>query len=208
VGDYLTKQRFWDRFNFNADTLPPQYRTRLVTTTSLGDIIDIERRDGIAEEVAGSVMELLSNEQVSVDLEMVGEIVIELVQNFADHSRRTFAAFAAQWFPNRKRLDLVVADCGVGIRASLASNPKFAHVASMPHSDVAALAFEAEVTARRGGGGTGLTVVRDYAKRLGAILRLSTFDGFVVLGPATGYRGRMAHDLPGVQVDVRIPTGG
>ncbi len=205
---YLTDQNFWPRFNFDPEGLPPQCRTPLRTTTSLGNIVDIERRDGIADEVATAVMDLLSTERVSVDLEMVGEIVVELVQNFADHSGRALAAFAAQWFPNRNRLDLVIADCGVGIRASLASNPTYARVARMRHPDVAALAFEPQVTARRGGGGTGLTIVRDYTKRLGAILRLSTCDGYVELGPAASYRGHMAYDLPGVQVEVRIPTSG
>ncbi len=208
VRAYLTAQNFWERFNFNADKLPPECRARLRTTTSLGNIVDIERGERIAEDVALAVMELLSREQVAVNLEMVGEIIVELVQNFADHSGRTLAAFAAQWFPRGHRLDLVIGDCGMGIRASLVRNPKFARVAFMPNADVADLAFQALVTARPGGGGTGLTVVREHAQRLGARLRLSTGDGFVSYSPGGGMLGRMAYDLPGVQVEVRIPTGG
>jgi hypothetical protein len=208
VRRYLTAQNFWDRFNFNPKRMPLECRTPLRTTTSLNDIVDLECRDGVADSVAAAVMELLSGERVSVELEPIGEIVAELVQNFADHARRTLAAFAAQWFPQRSRLDIVIGDCGVGIRESLARNPKLRHVAAMPHDAAAVLAFEPGVTARTSGGGTGLTIVRDHARCLKATVRLSTGDGYVVLPPSGGYRGRMAYHLPGVQVEVRIPTGG
>lgn len=205
---YLTRQNFWERFNFNADELPPDCRQRLRTTTSLNDIIDIERREGIGDELSLAVMEMLSREGVDVDLASIGEIVGELVENFREHAERTLAAFAVQWYPKGSRIDVVIGDCGVGIRQSLARNPSHRALATRPHDEVAVRAFEAGVTTRPSGGGTGLTVVREHAQRLRGMLRLSTGDGYVSFDRRGSFRGRMRYDLPGVQVEVSIPTRG
>jgi hypothetical protein len=90
----------------------------------------------------------------------IAELVSELVDNFAQHSERPLAAFTMQWYPQRHRIVLAIGDCGVGIRSSLASNPKHAHVASFSHHQAALIAFEPLVS-RRLEGGTGLTEVRD-----------------------------------------------
>lgn len=206
VRDYLTRQRFWDRFQFDPASLPPDMLRPITSTTSLNNIIDIERRSGAAEEVADAVVQVLHSESVQVNLGGVGEMVVELVDNFVQHSLGPPAAFMMQWFPRLDRLELAIGDCGVGIRRSLARNPNYAGVAARPHDEAAALALEPGVTGNVGGGGTGLTEVCDTVRSLGGGMRLSTGDGYVWIHRQGAYRGRMSFDLPGVQVEIFVPA--
>lgn len=208
VRDYLTRQRFWKRFNFDLRSpgLPPDMLRRMTSTTSLNDVIDIERRSGAAEEVADAVVQVLHRASVQVDLGAVNEMVGELVDNFVQHSRGPLAAFMMQWFPRLDRLELAIGDCGVGIRRSLARNPNYAGVAARPHDEAAALALKPGVTGNVGGGGTGLTEVCDTVRSLGGGMRLSTGDGYVWIHQQGSYRGRMSFDLPGVQVEIFVPA--
>jgi hypothetical protein len=114
--NYLTRQNFWQRFNFDPNTLDPALLRRFSTDTSLGDIVDIERRPGIDEEVALAVRNVLERSPLSgTDLELMEEVVAELVSNFARHSRGPLAALAMQWYPQRKTIRLAIGDCGIGI---------------------------------------------------------------------------------------------
>jgi hypothetical protein len=126
VLEYLARQNFWQRFNFNPDTVAAMGLLRHMTSTSLNDIVDIERRDGIAEEISAAVLEVLCPgpiPRVPVNVGAVAEIVSELVHNFALHAEGPLAAFMLQHYPKARRLDLAIGDCGIGIRASLVTNP-------------------------------------------------------------------------------------
>lgn len=209
--EYLTRQNFWERFNFDPTTLPASLLRRITTDTSLNDIVDIERRAGIAEEVAEAVAEVLCPgryPRVPVDVGAVGEMVSELVDNFAEHAQGPLAAFAMQWYPKAHRFDLAIGDCGVGVRHSLSANPPFAYVASLSHHEAAALAFQPKVTAKPSGGGTGLWDVRDAVRQLGGRMRLATGDGYVQDWRGQMRMGQMAFELPGVQVEISIPLRG
>jgi hypothetical protein len=208
---YLTRQNFWQRFNFDPATLTPDLLHRMTTSTSLNDIVDIEPRPYIAEEVAQAVVEVLcpgSVPRIAVEVGIVGEMVSELVDNFAEHAQGPLAAFTMQLYPNGRRFDLAIGDCGVGIRGSLAGNPQYAHVASLPHHEVALLAFHPGVTAKQSGGGTGLWDVRDAVRRLSGVLRLATGDGYVQARGDQMKRGSMQFDLAGVQIEISIPIRG
>ncbi|MGH7988219.1 MAG: hypothetical protein ACREQX_18280 [Candidatus Binataceae bacterium] len=61
---YLARQNFFDRFNFDPATVPEDLLRRFTTGTSLNDIVDIERRDGIDEEMAPTRSEPLARRRV------------------------------------------------------------------------------------------------------------------------------------------------
>lgn len=204
VRNYLARQNFWERFNFHPDTIKAENLRRFTTSTSLNDIIDIEKRTYIAEDIADAAKRLLRTNSVRVNTAEIEVIVCELVDNFARHSERTLAAFHMQYYPNRKHVVIAIGDCGIGIRASLATNPKYKSLMSYPHYEVALKSFEPLIT-RLPEGGTGLTDVKDGVIRLNGRMILSTGDGYVIMTDTDIKYGQMAYDLPGVQIELMFP---
>lgn len=203
---YLTRQNFWGRFNFSHNVIEREKLNRITTRTSLNDIVDIENTATIAEDVALQVKNVLRINRVNTSIPDVANSVCELVDNFARHSRETLAAFHMQYYPNRNEIALAIADCGIGIRSSLSSNPCYSDLATEPHHVAALKAFEPGVT--RSEGGMGLTEVRDSIVNLNGKLLLSTGDEFIIMDNQHTTYGKMAYDLTGVQIEVSFPVGG
>ena len=178
--DYLARVNFWERFNFNPEIIEQEKLRRFSSTTSFNDMLDIEKTNTIAEDIAENVRWIIRNNAVGVDADMMAEVVSELVDNFAQHSQRLLAACAMQYYPAIGRMIFAIGDCGIGIRGSLASNPQYAYLAERPHREAAALAFEPLVS-RKIEGGTGLTEVADAVMAAKGRLLLSTGDGYVKL---------------------------
>ena len=201
---YLARQNFWERFNFDPECIKNENLRRLTSSTSLNDILDIEKRDEIAEDIAKGVLQVLRRNSVAVPVGLVAELMCELVDNFARHSERTLAAVLMQYYPNLRRVVLAIGDCGVGIRSSLAYNPRYTYLAGQPHHVAALKAFEPLVS-RCSEGGTGLTEVRDEIMGLQGQLTLATGDGYVTITARQTLYGQMAYELPGVQIQLSIP---
>jgi len=202
--NYLARQNFWSRFNFSPETIRAGNLNRFTSSTSLNDIVDIEEREGIAEDIMFKILKVLRRNCVAVDTRLVAELICEIVDNFARHSECTWAAIAMQYYPNLHHIVIAVGDCGIGIRASLTSNPKYSHMVDSPHCEVAMKAFEPLVS-RLPEGGTGLMEVRDGILKLGGGLTLATGDGYVIIHEGECKLGTMAYDLAGVQMSFSIP---
>ena len=209
VTQYLNSQKFWDRYNIAGTASDLQSLRRHGRFTSLRDIIDIESDHWIAESVGDMVTEVLRRNAVRVDVELVAEVVIELVDNFSRHSGQQLASCAMQLYPTRGELHFAVGDCGVGIRSSLAMNPRYEGLSSAPHHEAAAKALEDGVTGSSEGG-TGFGTVRGDVLELGGKMTLRTGDGWVHIEADREdvQSGTMRYDLPGVQVEVVIPVEG
>lgn len=54
----------------------------------------------------------------------------------------------------------------------------------------------------------GLTEVMDTVNNLGGQLVLSSGDEYVIINAHQVAYGKMAYDLPGVQIEVSLPVGG
>lgn len=201
---YLTTQNFWGRFNFNPAVVSEENLWRMTNTTSLNDVVDIEKRPGVAEEIGAAVLALLRRNRVGVRQDIVAELVAELADNFAQHSGRELAVFMIQRYPRIHRVDLAFGDCGVGIRASLAGTERFGYLSDQPHWEAALQAFEPGVTSKREGG-FGLTDVRETINVLNGHLALATGDGWVQVSGGETRHGQMAYDLPGVQIELSFP---
>lgn len=202
--NYLARQNFWERFNFHPDVIKEENLRRFTTSTSLNNIVDIEKREYVAEDIADAVKGILRKNSVRVNIAEIEVVVCELVENFARHSERTLAAFHMQYYPTRNHLVLAIGDCGVGIRASLATNPKYKTLLKRPHCEAALKSFEPLIT-RLPEGGTGLTDVKDVVTRLNGMMKLATGDGYVTITDKGVHYGQMAYDLPGVQMELLFP---
>lgn len=205
---YLARQNFWKRFNFNPHVIKEENLRRFTTSTSPNDIVDVEKRDGIAEDIAEEILKVLHRNGVNVKIGIIAEVLSELVDNFSRHSGHTLAAVVVQYYPNLKRVLLAIGDCGIGIRSSLSSNPSYKYLANGPHYEAALKAFESLVS-RTPGYGTGLTEVREQVINLGGHLTLATGDGYVIINKeGVAKFGQMAYDLPGVQIQLSFPEEG
>lgn len=201
--EYLARVNFWERFNFVLDLSQREKLRRFTSSTSFNDILDIENVETIAEDISDQVRWIIRNNAVNVDADMMAEVVAELVDNFAQHSQRSLAACAMQYYPAIRRVVFAIGDCGIGIRGSLALNPRYAYLAQRPHHEAADLAFQPLVS-RKQEGGTGLTEVADAVTAAKGRLLLSTGDGYVRIESGRKEIGRMALDLPGVQIELSL----
>ena len=198
---YLARVRFWQRFNFSVKTIKQLSLVRFTSSTSLNDIVDIEKTETIAEDVSEAILKVLHQNTVRVNRTLIAELVAELVDNFAQHSKTSLAACAMQYYPRLRRVVFAIGDCGVGIRASLSSNARYADLGQRPHHEAALRAFDPLVS-RRPEGGTGLA---EGVADEGGELVLATGDGYVRMIGGRTQIGYQNFDLPGVQIEISFP---
>lgn len=177
---------------------------RFITRTSLNDIVDVEKHDNIADEICFQVKEILIATGSRLSPSTIALMISELVDNFAQHSKRNLAALALQYYPQPGNLMIAVGDCGVGIRSSLASNRKYAWLKKEPNYIAALEALKPGVS-RKPQGGTGFTDVLDGVADLGGELRLATGDEYISVEKGEANYGAMNFDLPGVQLEISLP---
>lgn len=205
--DYLARQRFWERFNFSEDSVRQESLRRITTSTSLNDIVDIEKSDYIGEDIGDMVRDvLISNGCYSPSPVQMGGIVAELVDNFAQHSYRHLAALALQFYPRLGTLRLAIGDCGVGIRESLLENPKHGWLEDQPHHVAAKEALKAGIS-RKPEGGVGFVDVLNGIDELGGQLLLATGNEYISVRKGRIAHGGMRYDLTGVQIELVLPAG-
>ena len=206
VRSYLATQRFGERFNIASD---PAEASQLLfdNRTSFNEVVDIQRGPYVAEDIGQRVFELLRNNSVRVDVPQVEQWISELVDNFSQHSGEDLAACAVQWYPQHRRLDFAIGDCGIGIRSSLSRNNRYSDFGTKRHEEAAVKALEPGV-GRKSEGGMGLTDVSEEVASSGGSLFLSTGDGWVQVIGDDVRSGNQLYDLPGVQVELSVPEGG
>lgn len=200
----LAGQRFFQRFNFDPTSIDAELLRPFAPDTSLGDVADIERRAGIAESITNDMMDVLANAGVNVRISAIAEIISELIDNFEQHSGKQLASLAMQCDGRMRQVKVALGDCGVGIRKSLASQPKHSYLRLRPDFTAALKAFE-PLASRKREGGMGLVDVKEGIQELGGELTLSTGKGYVQFKGVRTYYGEMAYNPPGVQIDLSIP---
>jgi anti-sigma regulatory factor (Ser/Thr protein kinase) len=204
---YLDQQRYWLRFNCNIETLPRERLNFLSEAATLNDILDIDNRPNIVEDVADQVLRILTNSVVKVDNAAVVEIVSELVDNFTQHAETPLAAMVLQYYPERHQITIGFGDGGIGFRASLLKNQKYEYLAVIPHYEAALKAYD-PLASRIDERGVGLTYLREQVIKARGQLLLATGDGFVKINRHRTEMGMMRYSLPGVQIEVALPEAG
>ena len=203
---YMESQNFLERFNFDKKPDESVFR-RFGLNTSFNDIVDLENRVEIADEIGLRVRDLLrNNSTIRVNVGLVETLVVELVDNFQQHADAELAACTVQWYPKLNRIDFAIGDCGVGIRSSLSKKDEWKYLVSRSHRDAAVMALEPLVS-RKSEGGMGLTEVKRAIEQVGGHFFLSTGDGWVSVAQDGIHFGQQQYDLSGVQIEISIPTG-
>jgi len=208
AANYLTIQKFWERFNITPDKVRPDFITLCDNATSLNDIvaIDMAKLPFVDEEISEAIAKVLQNNRVDINIGSFTELVSELVHNFKIHSgsQCECAAATMQLYPNMKEIVFAIGDCGCGIRHTLSGNPLYEYLAKEPHYQSAIKAFELLVSCRPDGG-MGLTDVKDAVLELNGSVTLTTGDGYVVYSRSGQWAGSTFYDLPGVQIGFVVP---
>ena len=140
----------------------------------------------------------------AVDITAIADVISEIIDNFAQHSGQQLASLAMQYRPRWHQIAIALGDCGVGIRQSLATQPKYSYLKKRPDWLAARMAFQPLVTSKREGG-MGLVDAKESILHMGGRLFLSTGKGYVEFSGARTYYGDMAYNLPGVQIILSIP---
>lgn len=126
----------------------------------------------------------------------------ELAENVLHHAASPIGGFAAaQGWPRSRQFEIAIADVGVGIRASLTNNPRYADIGD----DVTAIstALEPRVTATpERNSGIGLFVTRLLLRANGGVLVVRSGLGEVYSGAQEGAREAMV-SFPGTLVALR-----
>lgn len=140
------------------------------------------------------------------------EALVEIGANVIQHAGARVGFVAAQRFENAyqgrvpPRLQLVVGDAGIGIRASLAAGRPEA--AGMSDEQAILLALREGVTGKPGtNSGVGLSTVREYADAFMGILRVRSGEGMVVRRRRV-QSSRLVPGLPGTIVAVELASPG
>ena len=128
----------------------------------------------------------------------------DLAENVLQHAEIHVGVATAAAYPNTGELEMAVADCGIGIRASLAKNPDHADVAG----DVEAIrrSLQPGATGDPGvGGGDGLFLTHRVVKEVGGTLVVHSGEGRAHLSEDPASTGACT-ELKGTLVAIRART--
>ena len=132
--------------------------------------------------------------------------VFEVFQNAVIHSDSELGIFVCgQFFPQKQRLDLTIADAGVGIRENVRRYFQDPKIASVP---AIRWALAEGHTTKKGKqpGGLGLKFLHDFARlNMGRIHIVSRF-GFYEFNAGEESIAKMAGDYPGTTVTLEVNT--
>ena len=132
--------------------------------------------------------------------------VFEVYQNAVIHSQSSVGLFiCGQFYPQLQRLDLTIADAGVGIRTNVRRRlgPKINSVEAIRWA-----LQEGNTTKRQGQpGGVGLKFLTDFIELNGGRIQIASRYGFYEYLDSRGTFSKLIADLPGTTVNLEINTG-
>jgi signal transduction histidine kinase len=131
--------------------------------------------------------------------------VFEVFQNAVNHSESRLGIFiCGQFYPQLQRLDLTIADAGVGIRTTVR------HHLKKNISSVAAIrwALEAGHTTKIGPqpGGVGLKFLKDFISRNQGKIQIVSRFGLYEFHNQQESCAKLSHDFPGTAINLEINT--
>lgn len=133
------------------------------------------------------------------------ESIFEIFSNAVLHSRSILGIFnCGQYFPNRERLNLTVADLGVGIRKNVIDHLR----TDIPAEDAIEWATQGSNTTKRGDvpGGLGLKLLREFIDLNGGCMQIVSDSGYWRRLDGDTTKRKLPHGYPGTVVSVEINT--
>lgn len=138
---------------------------------------------------------------------MFRQSVFEVFQNVVIHSRSELGVFiCGQFYPQLQRLDLTIADAGVGIRTNVRRflrNNKLTSVAALKW------ALQAGNTTKTGTqpGGVGLKFLKDFIELNGGKIQIASRYGYYEYNRGAESFSKLTADFTGTAVNLEINTG-
>lgn len=132
--------------------------------------------------------------------------LFEVFQNAVIHSESELGIFVCgQFFPQKQRLDLTIADAGIGIRDNVRryfNDPKIASVPAIRW------ALQEGHTTKKGKqpGGLGLKFLHDFARLNNGRIHIVSRFGFYEFSNGQEYFAKLNNDFSGTTVTVEVNT--
>lgn len=132
--------------------------------------------------------------------------VFEVFQNAVIHSESALGIFVCgQWFPQKQKLDLTIADAGIGIRETVRryfNDPKIASVPAIRW------ALQEGHTTKKGRqpGGLGLKFLQDFARLNKGRIHIVSRFGFYEFNAGQVTFAKLENDFPGTTVTLEVNT--
>ena len=201
--NYLNRQNFFERFNIRVidealllDFDPYKYSFEMV---------DISKDYGLSDSIAKKISDVIHYKDIGVPVEEFCEISAELVDNFVIHSEENRGVMVLQYFPKKRSLCMAIGDCGIGIRASLSKNPKFAYLINRSHDEAIRKAIELGASRLEEERGYGFYEVIEKISECKGEFSLVSFGGYLRITNGIRKTGHMKFELPGVQIEFSLP---
>ncbi len=132
--------------------------------------------------------------------------IFEVFQNAVIHSESKLGIFACgQFFPQKQKLDLTIADAGIGIRENVRryfNNPKIASVPAIRW----ALREGNTTKTKAQPGGLGLKLLHDFVKLNKGKIQIASRFGFYQFESGAENFTKMSGDFPGTAVTIEVNT--
>jgi signal transduction histidine kinase len=132
--------------------------------------------------------------------------LFEVFQNAVIHSESELGIFVCgQFFPQKQKLDLTIADAGIGIRDAVRRYFQDKRIASVP---AIRWALEEGHTTKKGKqpGGLGLKFLHDFARLNKGRIHIVSRYGFYEFREGTESFAKMTGDYPGTVVTLEVNT--
>jgi hypothetical protein len=129
--------------------------------------------------------------------------IFEVFQNAVTHSDSRLGIFVCgQFYPHEQRLNITIADAGVGIRSKVQAYLR----SEMSSGDAICWALKGGNTTRTGSrpGGVGLKFLHDFVERNRGKMQIVSGNGFYDYGKGCGTLTQA--ELPGATVNLEINT--
>lgn len=132
--------------------------------------------------------------------------LFEVFQNAVIHSESELGIFVCgQFFPQKQRLDLTIADAGVGIRDNVRryfNNPKIASIPAIRW------ALQEGHTTKKGKqpGGLGLKFLHDFARLNNGRIHIVSRFGFYEFSNGQEFFAKLENDFSGTTVTLEVNT--
>lgn len=203
--NYLKRMKLPDVFGGDPVTIYPIQDLSLQESELADSLVELNSfrvdDDNEVERRTIETLQVITSQRPDLRgrAEQLHVTISEMLSNIHVHSGTRRAALAVQTYQNA--VELAFGDAGIGIRAALQN-----HVEGMDTDvDYIRTALEPGVTSRPGGGGYGLTQLREMVEEEGGRLVLRSGRGHVVTGP-NEWEDDSCTTLPGTLTEVSFPT--
>lgn len=133
--------------------------------------------------------------------------IFEVFQNAVTHSKSRLGVFVCgQFYPQLQRLDLTIADAGIGIRTNVR---RYLRNNTLSSIDAIRWALQEGNTTKTGSqpGGVGLKFLKDFIELNKGKIHIASRFGFYEYGNGNETFAKLAADFPGTAVNLEINTG-